>query len=111
MKNKVNETKSAIYSRRTDPSYLVESLPHTEVQPNDCAVTDAQIMSGRIAPSFAGTFDKSIHDGLNPLCRRGIDHTDVGNIMASIDAKEGRVKDKIAARRAEIEKETTDTAE
>lgn len=74
-------------------------VPHKAVEPNDSAVTDADILCGRVAPMFKGQYYKDSSETLNPLHRRGVDFTDVGNILASIDSQEERVAQDIAKRR------------
>ncbi|AXF52243.1 MAG: hypothetical protein [Microviridae sp.] len=69
------------------------------VAPNDSAVTDSEIMLGRIAPSYHGDYYKDSSETLNPLHRRGIDFTDVGNILAGIDSQEEMTAQKIASHR------------
>lgn len=89
-----------------DCSRELEVLPSSLIEPNDSAVTDADILRGRVAPMFKGQYYKDSSESLNPLHRRGVDFTDVGNILASIDSQEERVGQRIAARRKEIAAET-----
>lgn len=72
------------------------------LEPNDSAITDADILRGRVAPMFKGQYYKDSSESLNPLHRRGVDFTDVGNILASIDSQEERVSQSISARRKEL---------
>lgn len=72
------------------------------VEPNDSAVSDADILRGRVARAFKGQYYKDSSESLNPLHRRGVDFTDVGNILASIDSQEERVNQNIAKRRKEM---------
>lgn len=77
-------------------------IPHKAVEPNDSAVSDADILRGRVAPMYKGQYYKDPSESLNPLHRRGVDFTDVGNILASIDSQEERVAQDIAKRRKDI---------
>lgn len=107
MKQTIKPPKRELYSKYNDAYYIRERLAPSidKVQPNDCDVTDAEIMSGRLAPNYHGTYTK-FEDGLNPLHARGVDFTQVGNILASVDAREEKVSQNIAKRRAEIEAQT-----
>lgn len=94
-----------LYSRHTDVDYVPESIPVSPaIEPNDCAVTDSELMRGRVVPSYHGTFTK-FEAGLHPFHRRGVDFTDVGNILAGLDAQEESTAQKIKQRREEITKE------
>lgn len=105
MSNRTQKTRH-IYSRHTDPDYIREHFDTSvPVEPNDNAVTDAEILVGRVVGSYHGTFTK-FEDGLNPLHRRGVDFTDFGNILAGIDSQEESTNNKIAARRKELQDET-----
>ena len=79
-----------------------EHLVASALEPNDSAITDADILRGRVAPMFKGQYYKDPSESLNPLHRRGVDFTDVGNILASIDSQEERVSQSISARRKEL---------
>lgn len=79
--------------------FEAESPICSVVAPNDSAVTDSEIMLGRIAPSYHGDYYKDSSETLNPLHRRGIDFTDVGNILAGIDSQEEKTAQKIASHR------------
>jgi len=71
-----------LYSKYTDEEYLTESFKNTApIEPNDNAVTDSEIFTGKLAGTFHGTYTE-FEAGLNPLHRRGVDFTDVGNILA-----------------------------
>lgn len=105
--SKVSRTSKTrhIYSRHADPDYIRECPKcAAAICPNDCAVTDSEILAGRVVGSYHGTFTK-FEDGLHPLHRRGVDFTDVGNILAGIDAQEESTANKIAARRKELHDE------
>ena len=96
-----------IYHIIDDPYYVREVVNGDSVQPNDCCVSDAEILSGRIAPNYHGTFTK-FEDGLHPLHARGVDFTQVGDILASIDSQEEKTTQKIARRRKEISEQKDD---
>lgn len=76
------------------------------VAPNDSAVTDSEIMLGRIAPSYHGDYYKDSSESLNPLHRRGVDFTDVGNILSVIDSQEEKTSQKIASHRRTLSEKT-----
>lgn len=96
-----------IYHICDDPYYIREVIKGDTIQPNDCCVTDAEILSGRIAPNYHGTFTK-FEDGLHPLHARGVDFTQVGDILASIDSQEEMTAQKIAKRRKEMSEQKDD---
>lgn len=75
---------------------LKESPAAVTVAPSDTALTDAQLLCGRVAPIFHGQYYKSSEETLNPLHRRGVDFTDVGNILAAIDSQEESTAQKAA---------------
>lgn len=79
-----------------------EHLAAVALEPNDSAITDADILRGRVAPMFKGQYYKDSSESLNPLHRRGVDFTDVGNILESIDSQEERVSQSISSRRKEL---------
>lgn len=81
---------------------LKESPAVVAISPDDSAVTDAQLLRGRVAPAFHGEYYKSSDETLNPLHRRGVDFTDVGNILAVIDSQEERTAQKAAKSWKEI---------
>ena len=83
-----------------------EKLCCAPCAPNDSCVTDIDILRGRIAPTYHGDYYKDSSESLNPLHRRGVDFTDLGNILASIDSREEETSQKIASRRAAIEAES-----
>lgn len=91
-----------LYSKYTDEEYLTESFKNTApIEPNDNAVTDSEIFTGKLAGTFHGTYTE-FEAGLNPLHRRGVDFTDVGNILAGIDAQEEKVTNDISNKRKEL---------
>lgn len=100
-----------LYSRHTDESYIREVFTSSvPLEPNDNAVTDAEILSGKLAGTFHGAYSK-FEDGLNPLHRRGVDFTDVGNILAVIDAQEERTANDINKRRKELDTNNDDNVQ
>lgn len=72
------------------------------VEPNDNAVTDADIYNGRVGSTHHGQYYKDSSESLNPLHRRGVDFTDVGNILSVIDSQEESTSQKVSAHRRSL---------
>lgn len=103
MDNMVKKKKSerpALYRHRfiSDCRYT-ESVVSKALAPNDNAVTDADVYRGRVGAVHHGQYYKDVSESLNPLHRRGVDFTDVGNILAGMDSQEEMTAQKIAKHR------------
>lgn len=92
------------YITMEDIYNIFEDIDFTEpVQPNDCSVTDRELLAGRVAPTTQGHYDDPNITVVNPLFNRGVDFTDVGNVLHDVDNQHLAANAMIEAQRAALE--------
>lgn len=89
------------------PDYIPCTIDFSKcvVAPNDCAVTDDELLAGRIVPVSKGVYDHEDTQTFNPLYARGVDFTDVGTILDEVNTSEQSREDAIETHRKLLQAE------